>query len=215
MRLVFFDLDGTITRRDSLTPYVLGWLLRHPWRLPRLLAVAPAALRFLLVARNHGELKAALLHHTMRGCRHADIESWNAAFVPELLRRGVFASALQAIRRHHDAGDHLVLMSASVDLYVPAIGEALGFNETVCTAVRWDGEQLDGRLAGTNCRGEEKLRQMERLKSQYPGAQVTAYGNSAPDLPHLLAADHAILVNPSRALRAPAEHRGIEMVNWR
>jgi phosphoserine phosphatase len=29
-QLVFFDLDGTITRRDTLSGYVFGFALRHP-----------------------------------------------------------------------------------------------------------------------------------------------------------------------------------------
>lgn len=214
MRLVFFDLDGTITRRDSLTPYVLGWLLRHPWRLPRLLLVAPAALRFLLFARDHGALKGALLHHTMRGCSRDDVQRWNERYVPALLRKGLFAAAVERIRRHRDAGDHLVLMSASVDLYVPAVGGALGFAETICTAVRWDGDTLDGRLAGPNCRGDEKLRHLQRLKALHPGLPVSAYGNSSPDLPHLLAADHGVLVNGGSALQRPPAHQRLERLRW-
>ena len=33
--LAVFDLDGTITRHDTLLPFLGGYLLRHPWRLPR------------------------------------------------------------------------------------------------------------------------------------------------------------------------------------
>ena len=43
-RLAVFDLDGTITRRDTLVPYLIGYARRHPsglwrlWRLPFSLA---------------------------------------------------------------------------------------------------------------------------------------------------------------------------------
>jgi phosphoserine phosphatase len=30
MRIAVFDLDGTITRRDTLVPYLQGWRHRHP-----------------------------------------------------------------------------------------------------------------------------------------------------------------------------------------
>ena len=29
MRIAVFDLDGTITRRDTLLPYLRGWRRRH------------------------------------------------------------------------------------------------------------------------------------------------------------------------------------------
>src|ERR1700722_5521080 len=47
------------------------------------------------------------------------------------IRRGTFANALEQIADHRRRGDHLVLMSASTDLYVPEIARALGFSETI------------------------------------------------------------------------------------
>ena len=37
--LAVFDLDGTLTRRDTLLPFALGFLRRYPsrlWRIPKL-----------------------------------------------------------------------------------------------------------------------------------------------------------------------------------
>ncbi len=72
------------------------------------------------------------------------------------MHRGLFAEALRAIEAHRACkGDKLLLMSASIDLYVPLIGGALGFGQTLCSQVRWRGDgRLDGCLATANCRGE-------------------------------------------------------------
>src|SRR5262245_19490508 len=61
MRIALFDLDGTLTRHDSLFPYVLGFCLRHPLRLPRLLSMPWHALRYLFAGRDRGALKEALI----------------------------------------------------------------------------------------------------------------------------------------------------------
>ena len=53
-RLVFFDLDGTITRRDTLLPYVLAYATRSGWRLAAALGVAPTLLKFTLGRADHG-----------------------------------------------------------------------------------------------------------------------------------------------------------------
>lgn len=214
MRIAIFDLDGTITRRDSLTPYVLGWLRSRPAKALGLVCVLPALLRFAL-RRDAGALKSALIHHTLGGASQQQISDWNAIYVPKLLRTGVFTAALRQIEQHRQQGDFLILMSASVDLYVPAIAQALQFNETICTTVRWNDDQLDGALTSVNCRGNEKLRQLERLRARHPGCQIEAYGNSAPDLPHLRAADRGILVNGGPALRRLAQHDSIGHVIWR
>ncbi len=210
--LAVFDLDGTITRHDTLMPFVLACLWRRPWRLPRLLLLAPIALAFL-IHRDRGRFKGTLLRATLGGLPREWLEARAAGFVPRLLRRGVFAEALAAIARHRAQGDRLLLMSASVDLYVPMIGRALGFAETLCTRVRWRADgRLDGRLASANCRGEEKRRLLQALLARSPDSRLYAYGNSGADLPHLRLAQQAWLVNgPARLIGPDAT---IQPLRW-
>src|SRR5690348_294178 len=118
MPIAIFDLDGTITHHDTLMPLVMRYLLRRPWRLARLLRVAPAAVRYLF-DRDRGALKQSLLRATLRGIPRAELAELSRRFVSDKIARGCFRDALATIRRHREAGHHLVLMSASVDFYVP------------------------------------------------------------------------------------------------
>ncbi|MGE0581766.1 MAG: HAD-IB family hydrolase [Steroidobacteraceae bacterium] len=213
--IAVFDLDGTITRRDTLFPYVLRYLAQRPARLARLARVLPAAAAYVFAGRDRGRLKAALLRQTLRGEPRAAIEAWNAAYLPRVVAGETFAQAVAAIERHRQAGDTLILMSASVDLYVPELARQLGFAHAICTGVAWQGETLDGALTTANRRGDEKARCLEALRARNPRAHIVAYGNSASDLPHLRLATRGILVNGSRAARAAAKALGIECVAWR
>jgi len=213
--LAIFDLDGTITRHDTLFPYVHHFLHRHPLRAPGALRVLPALVRFATGNLDHGGLKATFIRGTLGGCTRAQIDAWTARFVPRLIARGLFADARSAIDRHRGAGDTLVLMSASVDLYVPTIARALGFSECICTAVRWHGDRLDGALASPNRRGPEKARCLAALRARFPQMPIVAYGNAASDLEHLRLADHAVLVNGSARARRDAVAAGIGTVTWR
>ena len=213
--LVVFDLDGTLTRRDTLTGYAFGLLARHPTRWWRILGVVPALLRFAIGKADHGELKGALLHCALGGLSREHLAAWTACYVPRLIRGGMFAEGLAEVSRHREAGHHLVLMSATVDLYVPAIAEALGFAEHICTPVRWreDGT-LDGALAAANVRDLEKARQLKQLALRHPGKRLVGYGNSAPDLDHLKLVDRAVLINPGKGLRRAAEKLPVEFKYW-
>jgi phosphatidylglycerophosphatase C len=136
------------------------------------------------------------------------------AYLPGLLQRGLFAEALERIAMHRASGHRLVLMSASADFYVPQIGAALGFDQTICTVVRWhtDG-RFDGRLTSANCRGEEKSRQLLGLQRQLQPAAIIAYGNSRADLAHMLLASEGWYVNgPADPLLNNASH--IRAVRW-
>jgi phosphatidylglycerophosphatase C len=149
------------------------------------------------------------------GRTRAELAAWTGEFVPRLLAHGMRADALAALEAHRRAGDFLVLLSASPDLYVPAIGRALGFAETVCTGVGWDGERLTGRLTTPNWRGPEKARAVAALRRAHPGLEVIAYGNAASDLEHLSLADRATLVNGSARARRAAARLKIACVTWR
>lgn len=208
--LAVFDLDGTLTWRDTLRPFLLGYLRRRPARILRLWRAPAYLLAYLLGGADRGALKARLIRMVLGGRSRPEIDRWADEFTASLAARGAFRpAALACLRRHRDAGDRLVLLSASPDLYVPRIGASLGFDETICTGVRWSGEQLDGSLSTANRRGEEKVRCLVALRQRHPGLRVTAYGNSGSDLPHLRLAERGVLVNASHRARASARSLGV------
>ena len=212
--LAVFDLDGTITRRETFGPFLWGFLWRRPWRLLRVLLVLPAVAGFVL-HRDRGALKGALIHAMLGGVQRASLGRWTERFVAELLTDGLYAEALAAIAMHRTRGDRLLLMSASTDLYVPDIGRALGFDEIICTEVRWRADgRLDGRLASANCRGEEKRRCLAALIARDAPGRVYAYGDSRADLAHMQLVQEAYLVNASP--RVPERHGGnVQLLHWR
>jgi phosphatidylglycerophosphatase C len=214
MKLAVFDLDGTITRHDTLIQYVLGYLKSRPWRLFGFLLALPAVVRYALGLSDRGDLKGSVMHWTLGGSSRRDLDEWTARFVPQLLERGVFSRAMEQIAEHKRNGDLLVLMSASPDLYVPAIARHLGFTEATCTGVRWNGDRFDGRLTTENCRGMEKVRRFGELRTRYPGAQTAAYGNADSDVDHLRLADHGVLVNGDEPARHRAVGFGVASETW-
>jgi phosphatidylglycerophosphatase C len=180
-----------------------------------LLPAVAALAAFPVDRTDRGKLKSAWIRAVLGGASHTEIEAWTARFVPRLLRDGVRADARTTIAAHRDAGDYLVLLSASPELYVPAIGQALGFAEALCTGVEWQGERLSGRLTTANRRGAEKVRCLEELQRRHPQLPIVAYGNAASDLAHLALADRGVLVNGSPTARRRAAALGIARVGWR
>jgi phosphatidylglycerophosphatase C len=143
------------------------------------------------------------------------VRAWSAEFADGLGEGDLNPGALTAIARHRDAGDRLVLLSASVDLYVPEIGRRFGFHETIATGVAWRNGKLEGSLTTENRRGDEKRRCIEALRRNFPGVRIAAYANAASDFPHLAISDEPVLVNGRIASRREAQRRGIPTENWR
>jgi phosphatidylglycerophosphatase C len=212
--VALFDLDGTLTWRDTLLPFLLGFLRRRPHKALKLWRL-PFALARYWQDRDRGALKSSVIRMIMGGERREVLEAWARTFVEELTPKQRFRPlALAVVEAHRAAGDHLVLLSASPDLYVPLIGRLLGFERTLCTELVWQGDRLDGRLKTANRRGEEKLVCLTWLRGQYRNLPIIAYGNSASDVDHLRQADRALLVNGDNAARRLAARWDITVSNW-
>jgi len=211
--LAVFDLDGTITRSDTLGPFLWGYLRRHPWRVLRVVPALPAPFRYL-INRDRGALKGTAIRTILGGLPRPALEQWADEFVRTLIPHALFAEALAAIEQHRARGDRLMMMSASTDLYVPRIAQALGFDEVICSRVRWreDG-RLDGRLSGLNCQGEEKRRCLAEVLARDAPDRIYAYGNSDSDLAHMALAHQAYLINgPARLIRVPSPQ--LQALRW-
>ncbi len=214
-RLAVFDLDGTVTRSDTLVSFLAAVLMHWPSRMVRLPAVLVPLLGYAFRLLDRGALKGAVMHLLLAGLDRRRLEDIAASFAHEVLDTNLHGEARQIIAAHAAAGDRLVLMSASPDLYVPRIAALLGFHETTCTAVRWDGEAFDGRLAGPNCRGAEKSHRLQALRSRHPDMPVIAYGNSAADLDHMRLCEAAVYVNAKGREAERLSASGIRVVQWR
>ncbi len=213
-RVAVFDLDGTLTWRDTLVGFLLGYVRRHPARVVRLWRVPCALGGYVLSGFDRGLLKQQVIQIFMRGDDRGRIDAWGRMFAEQTLRRGCRPAALDALRKHQQAGDFVVLLSASPDLYVPKIGMLLGVDRIICTEVEYHEDRLTGTLTTANRRGEEKLRCLQRLRSEFPAATFSAYGNSGSDLMHLRDADHPLLVNANAGARRQARRLNIATANW-
>jgi phosphatidylglycerophosphatase C len=214
-RIAIFDLDGTLTRRDTFLPFVTGLLLRHPARWPRALLLPVLMAGYLAGRLDRGGLKGSILRLLFAGMPRPLVSDHAARFAAAAVRDRMHQQGVEALRHHLREGDQVVILSASPDLYVPAIARLLGAHQAVCSEVRWNGEHLDGRLSGPNRRDHEKARVLQGLRAAHPGLPAIAYGNSDPDLVHMQQCEEAVFVNapPEQARRLSG--LGIRCVDWR
>src|ERR1700730_12004262 len=88
-----FDLDGTLTWSDTLFPFLMSFLLRHPWRVLRLWRLPFAACSFLVQNRDRGLLKSRVISMVMGGAARTAIDACADSFVDTLKPRHRFRLA--------------------------------------------------------------------------------------------------------------------------
>lgn len=192
-----FDFDGTLVPGDSLLPFV--W--RAAGRRRFLNAVARHGPRVALatVAKvgNRDAAKAAFVSTALRGLPVSDLVASGVEFSHRLESR-LHPAALERIAWHRTQGHELVMISASLLLYLEPLANRLGFAAVLATALEVDSTgHLTGALDGLNVRGPEKVARLQRyLDGRRP--QLWAYGDSAGDRELLAAADHGRRIRRGR-----------------
>ncbi len=191
--VVVFDLDGTVTGRDTLVPFLVRAFGAVPTA-SALLREAPRLVRGLLDARARDVAKARLLQRLVAGQPLARLEKEAEQFVDEVMRKRLRLEMVERITSHRRAGHELVMVSASPELYVVPLARRLGFDASIGTRLEVgpDG-RLSGRLEGANCRGVEKVRRLrQRLGDDV--RVLAAYGDSRGDRELLALAGDAVWV---------------------
>jgi len=197
-----FDFDGTLTRGGSVWKFLSAVRGRRAVvaagivLLPKLVGAA------LLGGRHADEAKEALFVRTLAGLDATDVERRAREFGLAHFARCSRITVRARLDWHRRQGHRLVIVSASPEYYVRAVGRELGVDGVVATRLAVDAEgRLTGRFEGRNCRGEQKLLRLEEWLEASPveghdgeGAHagalfLWAYGNSAGDRRLLEAAD--------------------------
>jgi phosphatidylglycerophosphatase C len=109
------------------------------------------------------------------------------------VERGLAVTTRERLRWHAEQGHEVVLVSASLDVYLAEVTRRLGANALLCTTLEVDDGKVTGRLIGGNCRGPEKAKRLRTHLGDAP-ASIWAYGDSSGDRELLAMADHRFRV---------------------
>ncbi|MDR3352119.1 MAG: HAD-IB family hydrolase [Zoogloeaceae bacterium] len=183
-----FDFDGTITTRDSFVPFLFRAFGRA--RTCRaLLRLLPMALGVLAGSANRDAFKARLVRVLFAGASRQRLEELGIRHAEEILG-WVRPAARERIEWHRTQGHRLIMVSASLELYLKPVAKRLGFHDLLCTTLVAQGDVLTGAIDGKNCRGAEKTARLAALLGDLAPLELYAYGDSSGDRELLTIAQH-------------------------
>ena len=214
-----YDMDRTVTRRATYTPFLIHCAMRRaPWRLLLLPLVVASMLAYVVKLIDRGRLKE-INHRLLLGHdRHPSelrplVESFSKATLDGNIRPG----AREAIARDKAEGRRVVMATASYRFYACEIAEALGFDDCIGTnSILGLDERVHAKIDGENCYGPAKMRMIDDwlAKSGLKRGHVRFYSDHASDAPVFEWADEAVAVNPHDRLARLAEARGWRQEDW-
>ena len=209
IRIAAFDVDGTLTRRDCVVPFIRQVAGTRP--MVKQLALGARRSIPAVVRRDRDCLKALGAHAAFAGRDVAEVQQLADVFAADVFATGLRPDQWSAMSRHAAAGDQIVLVSASFEIYLRPLAELLGADDVLAVRLETDGDIFTGNLVGPNCRGPEKVRRLNEWLDEHHGGRanvhVTAYGDSAGDRELLLDSDTAVYVGSSSPAWLPASSR--------
>jgi HAD superfamily hydrolase (TIGR01490 family) len=149
---------------------------------------------------------------TLGGRSPAQWESLRHLFLERCVLPRIPQAALALVRRHQDAGDLVVMTTATNRFITELTARHVGIRHLIATEPALEAGLFTGRTDGTLNMREGKV---ERLHAWLQGRgqrlsafESWAYSDSINDLPLLMAVNHAIAVDPDARLQQEAVDRG-------
>ena len=217
--LAIYDMDRTITRRATYTPFLLHCAIRRaPWRLLLLPFVALSMIAYGLKLIDRGRLKE-INHHLLLGKeRHpSELKPLVDSFAERVVASNVRPGAREAIARDKADGRRVIMATASYRFYAREIAERLGFDDCIGTnSILGLDARVHAKIDGENCYGPAKLRMIVDWleKSGLDRRHVRFYSDHASDAPVFEWADEPVAVNPHGRLERLARRRGWMVEDW-
>lgn len=217
--LAIYDMDRTVTRHATYTPFLLHCALqRAPWRLLFLPLVLLSMLLYLCRIIDRGRLKE--INHALllgRSIHPDNLMPLVNGFANRTIAHNIRPGAIKAIARDKAEGRRVVMATASYRLYAAAIAERLGFDDTIGTnSVMGLDQNVRAKIDGENCYGAAKMRMIAGWLEQEGliRAHVRFYSDHASDVPVFDWADEPVAVNPHDRLLTLARRRGWRIDDW-
>ena len=225
MRLALFDLDHTLLTGDSDVLWCAFLMGRS------VLDRASFELRNRAMERDYqaGTVSTAdfcgFYISTLAGRTPAQWQILREEFLRDEVAPRIPAAARALVQRHADAGDLVVLTTATNRFITELTAQHLGIEHLIATECETGVDGcFTGRPRGTlNMREGKVTRLRTWLGERGEGkgaiastmANATFYSDSSNDLPLLRAVGHAVAVDPDRKLQAAALDAGWPVLRLR
>ena len=186
-KILFTDLDGTLTLKDTYTKFVLKNL-----KLSTVLLNFPTLLwmgiRHTLKIINDDDVKKITFGMFFTGY---DKEQTLGDFTDTIAWNPL---VLEAIEKKRQEGYSIIIVTASPDVYVKHVCNHLGYDDFISTQTVDEQGKLTGTFIGEVCNFEEKPKRIEAYLSGKKLEHSIAYGNSSGDHAMLRYCDESYFV---------------------
>ena len=188
-RLALFDLDGTITNKDTFLEFLrfVSGTRRYYFGM---LKISPFLVFYKAGLYPNWKAKEKALTEFLAGKTAADIKEAGRVFCASKYAGLLRENAVLRLKEHIQQGDDVYIVSASCEEWVEPWASSLGVR-AICTKLAKKNDRITGRIHGKNNYGPEKYRRVKEEIDLSRFEEIHVYGDSRGDREMLSIATHA------------------------
>ena len=210
-KLAIFDIDYTITRKESLMEifkYIVSKDIKNIKFLPRALY---SGLMYGIKVYDERKVKECFLKF-IENIDEVELANLTKAFYDERLSKILYKDAVEMIKKLKKEGYIVILISASPEFYIKEFYAIKEVDLIIGTKFAFEGGKFIRKMDGNNCKGEEKVRRLnevlkeKNIKVDFKNSYM--FSDSLSDKPLLDLVGNPYLINYKK------KHK-IEVLKWK
>lgn len=187
MKIAFFDLDGTITKKDTLIEFIKFAIGSYQYY-KGLIVLCPILLAYKLKIISNNIAKEKLISHFFKGWDIIEFENLANNYSIWEIDKIIRPKALERIVWHLECGHKVVVVSASIESWLNGWCKKNNL-ELLGTKLEFNNNILTGKFSNKNCYGIEKVNRIKEKYNLNDYHTIFAYGDSKGDKEMLNIAD--------------------------
>jgi HAD superfamily hydrolase (TIGR01490 family) len=220
MRLTLFDLDHTLLDGDSDELWCDFLMARGVLPRERFEPLNRAMARDYVLGKVSVQAFCDFYIGTLAGRSAGEWQGLRRDYVDSQIVPRISTQALELVARHRDAGDLVVLSTATCRFLSELSAVHVGISHLIATECETDAMgRFSGRSRDTPNMREGKVQRLhDWLGTQgleLADCESRLYSDSINDLPLLNAVRHAVVVDPDTQLAHEAQQRGWPVISLR
>lgn len=212
IKLAIFDVDYTLTKRETLLELYIYLLVRKPKIISHFPQTLKAAFFYLFKVYDAGKAKESFISF-IDGIDETEMQRIVKDFYEKRLSKILYKDAIDTMKKLKSEGYRIFLISASAEFYLNELYNIKEVDRVIGTKFRLEEGIYRGIIEGKNCKGEEKVERLmqvireENLEVDFKDSCM--FSDSLSDLPLFKLVGKPYLINSRK------KYHNITVLKWK
>lgn len=200
-KLAIFDVDYTLTRKETLWEFFKFMMKKNPSLVFKLPKSAGSAFLYAIGIFSAKKAKENFIAF-IDGVHEKNMEELVKEFYEKRFANIFYKDAINAIKKLKEDGYKIVLISASAEFYLNELYNIKEVDKIIGTRFIVENGLHTSQIDGENCKGEEKVRRLmqylkeENIEVDFENSYM--FSDSLSDSPLFLLVGNPYLINSNK-----------------